>query len=269
VTQLLFLKLGGSLITDKRRPDAPRHDVIRRLAREVGRALSERDDLALLIGHGSGSFGHYAAQQYNFAYQPQTAWEGFVHIGAAAARLNRLLIDTFLDEGIPVFPIQPSATALSRAGQLVRLDDSAIQAILQKDCVPLVYGDVCLDEERGWTIISTEQILAYLTPLLKPRRILLAGEVSGVYSGDPTADPDARPIPEISAANLETVRTGLTGADGYDVTGGMLTKVESMVELVEAHPGLEVGVISGLERDQVYAALLGQPLTGGTVIRAE
>ena len=144
-----------------------------------------------------------------------------------------------------------------------------LQTILQKDCVPLVYGDVCLDEKRGWTIISTEQILAYLTPLLKPRRILLAGEVSGVYSGDPTTDSNALPIPVISPANLKAVRAGLTGADGYDVTGGMLTKVESMVELVEAHPGLEVGVISGLELDQVYAALIGQPLTGGTVIRAE
>jgi len=268
VTQLLFLKLGGSLITDKRQQAAARHDVIRRLAREVSRALAERDDLALLVGHGSGSFGHYAAQQFNFAYQQQTTWDGFVHIGAAAARLNRLLVDTFLDEGIPVFPVQPSATALCRAGQLIRLDDSTIQTILQQGCVPLVYGDVCLDEERGWTIISTEQILAHLTPLLKPRRILLAGEVSGVYSGDPTADPDARPIPEISAANFEAVRAGLTGADGYDVTGGMLTKVESMVELVEAQPGLEVGLISGLEPDQVYAALLGRPLTGGTVIRA-
>ena len=64
------------------------------------------------------------------------------------------------------------------------------------------------------------------------------------------------------------MRAGLTGADGYDVTGGMLSKVESMVELVEAHPSLDVGVISGLEPDQVYAALTGQPLTGGTVIRA-
>jgi isopentenyl phosphate kinase len=268
VTQLLFLKLGGSLITDKRQQVAARLDVIRRLAREVHRALDETDDLALLIGHGSGSFGHYAAQQYDFAYQQQTAWDGFVHIGAAAARLNRLVVDTFLDEGVPVFPVQPSATALCRAGQLVRLNDRTIRAILQQGCVPLVYGDVCLDEERGWTIISTEQILAHLTPLLKPRRILLAGEVSGVYSGDPTTDRAAHPIPEISPANLEVVRAGLTGADGYDVTGGMLNKVELMVELVEAHPGLEVGVISGLEPDQVYAALTGQPLTGGTVIRS-
>ncbi|MBN1319078.1 MAG: hypothetical protein JXA42_26580, partial [Anaerolineales bacterium] len=59
---VLFLKLGGSLITDKTRRETPRFDVIKWLAAEVREALDRRPDLKLVIGHGSGSFGHFAAK---------------------------------------------------------------------------------------------------------------------------------------------------------------------------------------------------------------
>ncbi len=62
--ELVFLKLGGSLITDKKRPHTPRMDVIRRLAREIAAARNIRPDLQLVLGHGSGSFGHIPAEKY-------------------------------------------------------------------------------------------------------------------------------------------------------------------------------------------------------------
>jgi isopentenyl phosphate kinase (EC 2.7.4.-) len=60
---MFFLKLGGSLITDKTRENAPRLDVIRRLAREISGALATAPP-KLVLGHGSGSFGHAAARKY-------------------------------------------------------------------------------------------------------------------------------------------------------------------------------------------------------------
>ncbi len=55
---LVFLKFGGSLITDKQRPRAPRPEVLERLAGEIGRALKKRRDIRLVLGNGAGSFGH-------------------------------------------------------------------------------------------------------------------------------------------------------------------------------------------------------------------
>ena len=55
-SSLVFLKLGGSLITDKSKPDTPRIAVLERLAKEIRRALTDQPQLSLLIGHGSGSF---------------------------------------------------------------------------------------------------------------------------------------------------------------------------------------------------------------------
>ena len=51
---LIFLKLGGSLITNKNIPFSARKDTLRRLAAEISEALDTNPELKLLIGHGSG-----------------------------------------------------------------------------------------------------------------------------------------------------------------------------------------------------------------------
>jgi len=43
--EMVFVKLGGSLITDKRRSETPRPAVIQRLAQEVQAALAQRPEL--------------------------------------------------------------------------------------------------------------------------------------------------------------------------------------------------------------------------------
>ncbi|KPV51929.1 uridylate kinase, partial [Kouleothrix aurantiaca] len=56
---LAFVKFGGSVITDKTGQEAPDLVLIRRLAAEVRAALDAAPaGYRLIIGHGSGSFGH-------------------------------------------------------------------------------------------------------------------------------------------------------------------------------------------------------------------
>jgi isopentenyl phosphate kinase len=62
--ELVLLKLGGSLITDKTRPYTPRLDKLADLATEIAQALRTHPHLLLILGHGSGSFGHTAAKKY-------------------------------------------------------------------------------------------------------------------------------------------------------------------------------------------------------------
>ncbi len=265
--ELVFLKLGGSLITDKNKEATARERVIRRGAREIREVLEARPDLRLLVGHGSGSFGHFAAQRYGLLQAGPPNWQGYAETGAAAARLNRLVTDIFLAEGIPVVSIQPSASARCYSGELVFIETEPIEVTLRHHLVPLVYGDVALDEVRGCTIISTEQIFAYLAHHLEPARIVLAGEAEGVFTADPLRDESARLIPEISRHNLQQVKVMLTGSHGVDVTGGMLTKVQIMYALVQERPELKVQLISGQQRGMIKRALLELDLEEGTSIR--
>jgi isopentenyl phosphate kinase len=266
----LFVKLGGSVITDKRQPETARPAVITRLAGEVARVRATRRDLRLLLGHGSGSFGHVPARRYDTRRGVHTPaeWQGFTRVAAVAGRLNRMVTDLFLEAGVPVWSLQPSASARCEVGRLVSLATAPVEEALAHGLVPLLYGDVALDVEWGGTIVSTEQIFAYLARRIRPARLILVGEVDGVYQGDPLRDPSARHVPEISAENWRAVRAVLGESHATDVTGGMLTKVEEMVALVRELPGLTVHIISGERPGALEAALLDPERgAGGTLIR--
>lgn len=263
---LIFLKLGGSAITDKTREATAREDVIRQIAHEVKRACDAQPALELLIGHGSGSFGHFAAKKFGFGERGN--WRAYAETGASAARLTRIVTDIFLAEGVPVVAIQPSASARCRDGELVELASAPIQTALAHDLVPLVHGDVAFDETRGMAIASTEAIFAYLALLLKPSRIILAGIVDGVFTADPLKDASAQLIREITPENFPQIESRLRGSHGVDVTGGMIAKVKIMLALVEREPTIRAQIIRATRVGVVERALTREDFDAGTVIHA-
>jgi len=270
LVELVFLKLGGSLITDKNRESTAREEVIHRAAREVRQALDARPELRLVLGHGSGSFGHFVGRRYGTrqGIRDETSWRGYAETGAAAARLNRLVTDAFLAADVPVLTVQPSASARCRDGELLSLDVHPINVALAHGLVPLVYGDVALDEVRGCTIISTEQIFVWLAGQLHPQRVILSGVVNGVFDRDPLQDTAALRIPEITPTTFPQIESLLTGSHGVDVTGGMFSKVREMLALIERQPDLEVHLITGQEPGRIAQALLHQGSMSGTVLHA-
>ena len=267
MSELVFLKLGGSLITDKLRYETPRPAVISRLAKEIQAALQARPDMQLVLGHGSGSYGHFVADRYRVQDGHLDDWRGYAETGASAQRLDRLVVDALLSEGVRVVSLQPSASARCRDGELMDMAVDPVADLLKHGVVPLLYGDVALDETRGCTILSTEQVFVHLARALRPNRILVAGEVSGVFSGDPKRDTIVRLIPEITSRNYAEVQKVLSTSFGVDVTGGMMSKVELLFSLVTEEPTLQVRIITG-RRNQLVERVLGDPeLAEGTLLR--
>lgn len=266
MAELAFLKLGGSLITDKTRPLTPRENVIARCAREI--AATWGQGVRVVVGHGSGSFGHAVAHEYGTrrGVHGPDQWYGYARVADVARRLNCLVVQALLEAGLPAVPVPPSATAWARQGELLRLDEEVVEALLDRGAVPVVHGDVALDEEWGGTIVSTEQVLIYLAPRLRPVRMVLAGEVAGVYSADPNLDPEATLYPRVTSDNFEEILHHLSGARGADVTGGMADKVRRMHDLTLRQPGLTVQIIGGLQPGLLERALLGRAPDEGTRI---
>lgn len=261
--ELIFLKLGGSLITDKTQEETLRVEVLNRLASEIREAFSGAPDLQLVLGHGSGSFGHVAANKYGTrqGVRGKVQWRGFAEVSSAAARLNAQVRESLLLENVPAISLQPSASAECRNGQIVQMSTLPVQSAIDAGIVPIVYGDVAFDSALGGTIISTEEILSYLAEIFHPTWLLLAGETEGVLTDD------GRLIPLISREIIEQVRNQLGGSRGTDVTGGMASKVYQMLDLVENVPNLSVLVFSGLKGGNVRERLLGNSDIPGTVIR--
>jgi len=266
--ETIFLKLGGSIITDKTRPEHARVDVIRRLAREVRGALDTRSDLRLVLGHGSGSFGHVAAKKHGThdGVRDTAGWIGFAEVAASAARLNQIVTDTFIEARVPVISLPPSASARCVDGRLIYLDTRPLGAHLRNGLVPLVQGDVALDAVRGATIVSTEDVFAYIADEIEPDRVLLAGEVAGVY---PNADMTGDVIELITPANVEQHASALGGSHGVDVTGGMAAKVWQMIDWVRAHPRTSVRIFSAAQVGTLERVLIDPHAPIGTAIRVD
>ncbi len=262
---MLFLKLGGSLITEKTRPHTPRPAVIARLAAEIAAARREHPGLRLILGHGSGSFGHAAASRYATkagARTPQQ-WQGFAAVWRAARALNTLVMEALHAAGLPALAFPASAAAISRGGSVLSWDLAPVQAALTHGLLPVVYGDVVFDRQLGGTILSTEEIFAHLGTVLQPRRILIAGIEAGVWADYPAC---TRLVPEITPAALEAILPALGDSAAADVTGGMRSKVTGMLRLLDTLPALEeVCIFSGAQEGAVRAALLGA--SPGTALR--
>lgn len=268
MSTLIFLKLGGSLITDKRSAETPRLDVLARLAGEIAAARQADPALQLVVGHGSGSFGHVTARRYGTREGVHSAeeWQGFALTADAAARLNRIVTTSLLEAGLPVWSIQPGATLRCEDGRVAAGPDETVGLALERGLIPLVHGDVALDSVRGGTIASTEEIFAWLARTLPPRRMILAGEVNGVYTADPLRFPDAAPIREITAATAGSLGAGFGGSHGTDVTGGMAAKIDQALAMAQATPGLEVVICGGLQPGAIQRALLDRNDWPGTRI---
>ncbi len=265
---IIFVKLGGSIITDKTQPECADVATIRRLAGELRQALEAAPDVRVIVGHGSGSFGHVYAQRYGIhrGLAPDADWMGFALTSGAALRLNRIVVEELLAADIPALALQPSTTLVAHGGQLHRWETASLAHALTHRLVPVIHGDVAFDEVQGSAIISTEQLLAHLAalPALQPSRIVLVGE-SGVYTADPRRNPQAERIARIDRRNIADVLAGTGGSHGVDVTGGMRSKIELMWQLVQAIPSLQVYLI-GPTPGLLYRALLGDTNVEGTVM---
>jgi isopentenyl phosphate kinase len=269
LSELTLLKLGGSIITDKTKPFTARLDVIERLATEIKQALVERgDDLRLIIGHGAGSFGHEAAARYQThkGGTDRASWLGFAEVAAAAAELNTIVMKILRQVGIPAIRFQPSASTRTRGEQLMYFETFPIKEVLQHGLVPVIYGDVSVDAAQGMSIVSNEKLFGNLARELAPARILLCGQVAGVYDQDPLAHPEAEILDSIDRTDWEQVEAKLGGSHGVDVTGGMFTKVRDMYRLTLAMPPMQAMIFSGEEPGNLAAVLRGQMVDFGTII---
>jgi isopentenyl phosphate kinase len=254
---LLFLKLGGSLITDKIRPYTVRPEKLDLLAAEISSAFNENTDLHLVLGHGSGSFGHAAASRYHTrqGVSGSAAWCGFAEVWYQASALNRLVVEALHRAGLPAVTLSPAASITANAGKVSMWNHYPIQAALTNGLLPVIHGDVAFDQVLGGTILSTEDLFAHLALQLHPQRILLAGREAGVWADFPA---HGHLLEEITPANFARHVSGFGAANGTDVTGGMLSKVTGMLSLVEQIPALEILIFSGEQPGNLLGALQGE-----------
>lgn len=262
---LLLLKLGGSLITDKAREESPRRAVIDRLAGEIARATRPGAPLRLVVAHGSGSFGHVAARRHGIGQGPLSPDQlaGACRTQERAAALHQIVVAALLAAGALPFSLAPSSCVVAAAGRPVEIAAEPLLLALERGLLPVLYGDVVLDREWGASICSTERLFGLLAPRLQSsglsiRRALWLGETDGLW------DAAGRTMPRVTAETFADALQAIGAPAGTDVTGGMLHRLETAMEL--ARLGIPSLLANGLTPGLLERALRGEAVTGTEVI---
>lgn len=256
---IILIKIGGSLITDKQKPFTLKAEALEKVCNEIH--LAQKSGKLLILGHGGGSFPHFPAKKYktHLGIQDKSSYRGIAEVADAAARLNRIVIQTLMKKGVNAISIAPSSIFVSKNFIKDSLCTESVEEALRLGLLPVVYGDVILDREKGCTIYSTERVLGYIGLALKKHgyvieKIIHCGQTNGVY------DDNGNTIPLINLKTIDCMRHCLGESGGVDVTGGMTHKVEESLELAkQGIPGL---IIDGIDHGSLSQAIAGIKVLG-------
>ncbi len=264
---MIILKIGGSILTNK---DSVESEVdsesLKRIALEIKSSL-DNSSKELIIVHGAGSFGHPPAKKYRIGEKfdqseyPQKRI-GFCEIQNAVKKLNMLICEEFIKEGLPVVAIPASSFMTASNKRITHGNLDSFKRYLSKGFIPVIYGDVVLDDELELCVISGDQIIQYLAMNLSPDRVVLGTDVDGVYDKNPKTHDDAIFFDRFSSLDdLET----LEGTTNVDVTGGMVGKIKELLYLADL--GIESKIINAEVKDNIFKVLENEEVKGTVISR--
>ncbi|MGJ5893348.1 hypothetical protein ACSCBZ_15510 [Streptomyces niveiscabiei] len=207
---LLVLKVGGSLVSDKRADDGIDADSLAGYARQVAGLVRERPGRVVFVA-GGGAFGHGAVRELR-ADDPFTALE----LTRATFTVKWAWVNALRDAGVAAMPLQVAALAWDRrpagrvgdadprtvgagTGEAVEADRTVLRKLLDAGAVPVLSGDCVLAADGRLRILGSDHVPGLLLDAGFGRvRIVTLTNVSGVLADGPAGtevvpfvDPDA------------------------------------------------------------------------------
>ena len=264
---MIILKIGGSILTNK---DSTESEVdvksLKRIASEIKSSL-DNSAKELIVVHGAGSFGHPPAKKYKIGESfdeseyPQKRI-GFCEIQNAVKKLNMFICEAFIEEGLPVVAVPASSFMTASNKRIVEGNLDNFKRYLNKGFIPVIYGDVVLDEKLEFCVISGDQLIQYLAKNLNPDMVVLGTDVDGVYNKNPKTHDDAIFFDKFSSLkDLDT----LEGTTNVDVTGGMVGKIKELLYLADL--GIESKIINAEVEDNIFKVLENEDVKGTVISR--
>lgn len=247
------------MITRKEKPLTANLRAIRRLASEI----SSAEVAPLIVVHGGGSFGHPLAKRYAIkeGYKNKASQAlGFALTHQAMVTLNKLVVDALIQNKLSVVAVSPSSCVVTKSGRIQTMMEEPLKKLLQNGFVPVLYGDAVLDSDLGFTILSGDQLIAYLAMRLNAKRIIVGIDVDGLYTADPKTDSSAKLVRHVTLKELNNMRQKIKEAKVTDVTGGMLGKIVELIPSIEK--GITALIVNATKPKNVYKALKGEKVTG-------
>ena len=254
--EIILLKLGGSLLTDKNEPFSLRDNI---LESSLNQIIESKKSIILI--HGGGSFGHPIAKKYQISQGLNDSIKGQImglsKTHEAMIKFNSIIIKKLLDKGCSAISVQPSSIFIQDFYEIIFKSIDPIEKMLELGIIPVLYGDILLSWDSSFTILSGDQIILKLCEKIqkfKISKVIFGIEEDGIYIKDNGNEKLALKLNSIELANLKLAELD----QKIDVTGGIKGKLETIKEILKFN--IPVQIINGIKNNNILKALNNQYL---------
>lgn len=103
-----------------------------------------------------------------------------------------------------------------------------IKSLMDIGIMPILFGDVIVDRNKGFDICSGDQIMGVIVDVFKPEKVIFVSDVDGLFTKDPKTNNDAELIEVVTESTIKDINPEFSVCD---VTGGIIGKIESMLNI--------------------------------------
>jgi glutamate 5-kinase len=248
--KLVVVKVGSSLLVDPK--GASRHEWLKSLCADIA-VLKHEGKQVILVSSGAIALGR---KVLHLKDGPLRLEESQAAAAAGQVRLSGAYVEIFRNEGIIAAQVlltlddteERRRYLNARATLKTLLELGAVQVINENDTVATTeirFGD-------------NDRLSARVASMMGADALVLLSDVDGLYTADPTRDPDARHIPLVDAITPEVELMAGGSISGMG-RGGMEAKL--VAAKIAGGAGCETIIAKGKTLSPLAAVRDGAPST--------
>ena len=160
---MILIKLGGSIITNKGKPQSVRRKTIDSILKQI-KKINE----PTILVHGGGSYGHYWSVKYGMHTKPaRYSLKGLSVVKNSMIELDKIILDSAAKNKLNTYSLPP--TDFMNGNKPIRNKIQKIGEIAKSGLVPVTYGDALWYGQKKSYILSGDVIMTTIGKILKPR----------------------------------------------------------------------------------------------------
>ena len=241
---MILIKLGGSIITNKGKPQSARRKTINNILKQL-KKINE----PMILVHGGGSYGHYWSMKYSMHTKPaRYSLKGLSVVKNSMIELDKIILNSATKNKLNTYSLPP--TDFMSGNKPIKNKIQKIGEIAKSGLVPITYGDALWYGQKKSYILSGDVIMTTIGKILKPRLSIFVLDVDGVYS-----DTKSKKLIYDLKKEKPTI-----SKNKMDVTGGMTRKITEAAKMSKS--GLKVFFVNGNKPQRIVNAVSGKKFEG-------
>jgi len=245
---MILIKIGGSIITDKKKQNSFKKNVMDMLSKEIYKSKEQ-----VVIVHGAGSYGHIIAKKYklNQGFSKDVQKLAFSKTQNMVQKLNSLVLESLNNNKINSVSIPAHSTIKFYDHKPKVFNYDIFKDFLKNGFTPVTYGDVVIDEKHMFSICSGDVLMEQLNKYFKPDKCVFIIDEDGLFTSNPKKNKDAELIKKTDIKGLENLKTSF---DSHaDVTGGMQGKIDTIRNISKKN--VDTYLVNGKIPKRLYQVL--------------